>query len=157
MGHLFHQYVILSSLVGHCNFAPLLSFFPKKLSQLDGFARTAKDRLFRVLKDLQCWYVFHISCNIPRCKRQADVLFLTMREREEINWDPLPGFANIWQCRCAGLTHFWPQVLIVSISLILNFCSWFWTSESSLLRRLFRPLHLCVRGSFFDMWPSPWS
>ena len=24
------------------------------------------------------------------------------------------------------------------------FCSYFWTSESSLLRRLFRPMHLCV-------------
>ena len=29
-------------------------------------------------------------------------------------------------------------------SLILYFCSCFWTSESNLLRRLFRPLHLCV-------------
>ena len=30
------------------------------------------------------------------------------------------------------------------ISLILYFRSCFWTSESSLLRQLFRPLHLCV-------------
>ena len=30
------------------------------------------------------------------------------------------------------------------ISLILYFCSCFWASESSLLRRLFQPLHLCV-------------
>ena len=53
-------------------------------------------------------------------------------------------------------------------SLILYFCSCFWTSESSLLRRLFRPLHLCVplllllnrkvfTSSFFWYVPSPWS
>ena len=46
-------------------------------------------------------------------------------------------------------------------SLISYFCSWFKTSESSLLRRLFRPLHLCVSllllnrkvftSNFFDM------
>ena len=46
--------------------------------------------------------------------------------------------------------------------LILYFCSCFWTSESSLLRRRFRPVHLCVSlllllkrkvftSSFFDM------
>ena len=29
-------------------------------------------------------------------------------------------------------------------SVILHFCSCFWTSESSFLRQLFRPLHLCV-------------
>ena len=29
-------------------------------------------------------------------------------------------------------------------SLLLYFCSCFWTSKSSLLRRLFWPLHLCV-------------
>ena len=33
---------------------------------------------------------------------------------------------------------------ILQISLILYFCSCIWTSESSLLRRLFQPLHLCV-------------
>ena len=47
-------------------------------------------------------------------------------------------------------------------SLILYLCSCFWTSESSLLRRLSRPLYLCVplllllnrkvfTSSFFDM------
>ena len=37
---------------------------------------------------------------------------------------------------------FWDFFL--NLSLILYFCSCFWTSESSLLRRLFRPMHLCV-------------
>ena len=51
---------------------------------------------------------------------------------------------------------------------LLYFCSFFWTSKSSLLRRLFRPLHLCVyllillkrkvfTSSFFLYVPSPWS
>ena len=54
------------------------------------------------------------------------------------------------------------------LSLILYFCSCFWKSESSLLRRLLWPLHLCVSlllllkrkvftSSFFWYVPSPWS
>ena len=40
--------------------------------------------------------------------------------------------------------QFWIHSPVKVKSLILYFCSCFWTTEGILLRRFFRPLHLCV-------------
>ena len=158
----FHRYILFSPAERLASALTILFFMPSSRSGLSmkclmksfSASRKAERGLKPAIltkglyRSLVSWAVVPPKSSVMTLLRNLTVsLFksensMTLRIESDRDSERI-NLANEKECN-----HLISQSLrderIDMISLILYFCSCFWTSESSLLRRLFRPLNLCV-------------